>query len=310
MIDVRNISKCYADTLAVDDISFHVGKGEILGFLGPNGAGKTTTMRILTCFMPPTSGTATVAGFDIFKHSLEVRRAIGYMPENVPLYHDMRVHEFLDYRARLKGVPRKSRKKRVQDVMGKTGVADIQHRIIGQLSKGYRQRVGLAEALIHDPKVLILDEPTIGLDPNQVRQVRTLIRELGGEYTILLSTHILPEVEMTCGRVIIIDHGKIVAMDTPGNLTQHIREGSRLSLEVRGPGQEIQSAIEKIPGIVSVNRRGNGVSTFSVEVEKGRDVREDIFKTVAGNRWVLREMKTEAVSLEDIFIHITTHEQL
>jgi ABC-2 type transport system ATP-binding protein len=308
MIDVRNISKCYADTLAVDDISFHVGKGEILGFLGPNGAGKTTTMRILTCFMPPTSGTATVAGFDIFEHSLEVRRAIGYMPENVPLYHDMRISEFLDYRARLKGVPRKSRKKRILYVMGKTGIADIQQRIIGQLSKGYRQRVGLAEALIHDPKVLILDEPTIGLDPNQVRQVRTLIRELGGEYTILLSTHILPEVEMTCGRVIIIDHGRIVAMDTPGNLTQHMRGGSRLSLEVRGPGQEIQSAIEKIQGIVCVNRRGNGVSTFSVEVEKGRDVREDIFKAVADNRWVLREMKTEAVSLEDIFVHITTHE--
>ena len=308
MIDVRNISKCYADTLAVDDISFHVGKGEILGFLGPNGAGKTTTMRILTCFMPPTSGTATVAGFDIYEHSLEVRRAIGYMPENVPLYHDMRVHEFLDYRARLKGVSRKSRKKRMQDVMGKTGIVDIQHRIIGQLSKGYRQRVGLAEALIHDPKVLILDEPTIGLDPNQVRQVRTLIRELGGEYTILLSTHILPEVEMTCGRVIIIDHGRIVAMDTPGNLTQHMQGGSRLSLEVRGPGQEIQSAIEKIQGIVCVNRRGNGVSTFSVEVEKGRDVREDIFKAVADNRWVLREMKTEAVSLEDVFVHITTHE--
>jgi ABC-2 type transport system ATP-binding protein len=308
MIDVRNISKCYADTLAVDNISFQVNKGEILGFLGPNGAGKTTTMRILTCFMPPTSGAATVAGFDIFEHSLEVRRAIGYMPENVPLYHDMRVSEFLDYRARLKGVPRKSRKKRMQDVMGKTGIVDIQHRIIGHLSKGYRQRVGLAEALIHDPKVLILDEPTIGLDPNQVRQVRTLIRELGGEYTILLSTHILPEVEMTCGRVIIIDHGRIVAMDTPGNLTQHMRGGSRLSLEVRGPGQEIQSAIEKIQGIVCVNRRGNGVSTFSVEVEKGRDVREDIFKAVADNRWVLREMKTEAVSLEDVFVHITTHE--
>ncbi|MCX6339170.1 MAG: ATP-binding cassette domain-containing protein [Candidatus Aureabacteria bacterium] len=308
MIDVRNISKCYADTLAVDDLSFQVNKGEILGFLGPNGAGKTTTMRILTCFMPPTSGTATVAGFDIFEHSLDVRRVIGYLPENVPLYHDMRVSEFLDYRARLKGIPRKSRKKRMQDVMGKTGIVDIQHRIIGQLSKGYRQRVGLAEALIHDPKVLILDEPTIGLDPNQVRQVRTLIRELGGEYTILLSTHILPEVEMTCGRVIIIDHGKIVAMDTPGNLTQHMRGGSRLSLEVRGPGQEIQSAIEKIQGIVCVNRRGNGVSTFSVEVEKGRDVREDIFKAVADNRWVLREMKTEAVSLEDVFVHITTHE--
>ncbi len=308
MIDVRNISKNYADTLAVDNISFQVKKGEILGFLGPNGAGKTTTMRILTCFMPPSSGTATVGGFDIFEHSLDVRRVIGYLPENVPLYHDMRVNEFLDYRARLKGVARRLRKRRIQDVTEKTGIADISRRIIGQLSKGYRQRVGLAEALIHDPKVLILDEPTIGLDPNQVRQVRGLIRDLGGDYTILLSTHILPEVEMTCGRVIIIDHGKIVAMDTPGNLIQHMRGGAKLSLEVRGPGHEIQRAIEMIPGIIRVTRRGNGVSSFSVEVEKGRDVREDIFAAVAGNRWVLREMKTEVVSLEDVFVHITTRE--
>ncbi|MEI6634455.1 MAG: ATP-binding cassette domain-containing protein, partial [Chlamydiota bacterium] len=194
MIDARNLSKSYAVTRAVDDISFHVGKGEILGFLGPNGAGKTTTMRMLTCFMPPTSGTATVAGFDIFRQSLDVRRIIGYLPENVPLYPDMRVGEYLDYRARLKGVPRRARATRLKDVMEKTLVADVRHRIIGQLSKGYRQRVGLAEALIHDPKVLILDEPTIGLDPNQVRQVRALIKQLGGEYTILLSTHILPEV--------------------------------------------------------------------------------------------------------------------
>jgi ABC-2 type transport system ATP-binding protein len=309
MIDVRNISKKYADTLAVDNVSFQVNKGEILGFLGPNGAGKTTTMRMLTCFMPPTSGTATIAGFDIFGRSLDVRRVIGYLPENVPLYHDMRVREFLDYRARLKGVPRRLRNKRVRDVTEKTGIADIRNRIIGHLSKGYRQRVGLAEALINDPKVLILDEPTIGLDPNQVRQVRALIRELGGEYTILLSTHILPEVEMTCGRVIIIDRGRIVAMDTPGNLTQHIRGGNRLSLEVRGPGREIQRALENIAGVVRVERRGNGISTFSVEVEKGRDVRENIFTTVAQNRWVLREMKSEAVSLEDVFVHITTRER-
>jgi len=308
MIEVRNISKKYADTLAVNNISFHVNKGEILGFLGPNGAGKTTTMRMLTCFMPPTSGTATIAGFDIFDRSLDVRNIVGYLPENVPLYQDMRVREFLSYRAHLKGVPRRLRSKRVRDVTEKTGIADIRNRIIGQLSKGYRQRVGLAEALINDPKVLILDEPTIGLDPNQVRQVRSLIKELGGEYTILLSTHILPEVEMTCGRVIIIDHGKIVAMDTPGNLTQHMLGGNRLSLEVRGPGREIQSALENIPGIVRVERRGNGISTFSVEVEKGSDVREDIFATVAKNRWVLREMKSEAVSLEDVFVHITTRE--
>lgn len=309
MIDVRHLSKRYADTLAVDDISFRVQKGEILGFLGPNGAGKTTTMRILTCFMPPTSGSATVAGHDIFSHSLDVRRAVGYLPENVPLYSDMRVTEFLEYRARLKGVPRKLLKKRIQDVMEKTWIADMRHRIISHLSKGYRQRVGLAEALVHDPKVLILDEPTIGLDPNQVRQVRSLIKDLGGEYTILLSTHILPEVAMTCGRVIIIDHGRIAAMDTPERLTQHITRGARLSLEVRGPLAQVRAVLEKLPGVVGVDGRGDGVSTFTLEMEKGRDIREDIFRAIVEHRWVLREMKTEEVSLEDIFVHITTHEQ-
>jgi len=310
MIDVQHLSKRYGDTLAVDDISFRVNKGEILGFLGPNGAGKTTTMRILTCFMPPSSGGAAVADYDIFTHSLDVRRVIGYMPENVPLYSDMRVQEFLEYRARLKGVPRKSLKKRVQDVMERTMVADVRHRIIGQLSKGYRQRVGLSEALVHDPKVLILDEPTIGLDPNQVRQVRKLIRELGGEHTILLSTHILPEVAMTCGRVIIIDHGRIAAMDTPEKLMQHIKGGTtKLTLEVRGPLPQVRAAIEKISGVAKVEGRGDGVCTLTVVVEKGRDTREDIFRTVVENRWILREMKTEEVSLEDIFVHITMHEQ-
>ncbi len=309
MIDARNLSKSYAVTRAVDDISFHVGKGEILGFLGPNGAGKTTTMRMLTCFMPPTSGTATVAGFDIFRQSLDVRRIIGYLPENVPLYPDMRVGEYLDYRARLKGVPRRARATRLKDVMEKTLVADVRHRIIGQLSKGYRQRVGLAEALIHDPKVLILDEPTIGLDPNQVRQVRALIKQLGGEYTILLSTHILPEVEAICGRVIIIDHGRIVAMDTPENLIRNIRGGARLALEVRGPGEEMRQALAKIPGVEKVERRGNGVSAFTLEVRQGADVREEVARLIADRRWGLREMKKETVTLEDIFVHITMHEQ-
>jgi ABC-2 type transport system ATP-binding protein len=309
MIDVQHLSKRYATALAVDDISFQVQKGEIVGFLGPNGAGKTTTMRILTCFMPPTSGVATVAGFDIFEQSLELRRVVGYLPENVPLYFDMRVKEFLEYRARLKGVPRKKVQNRTRDVIEKCWITDVQDRLIGQLSKGYRQRVGLAETLIHDPKVLILDEPTIGLDPNQIRQVRALIKELGAEYTILLSTHILPEVEAVCGRVIIIDHGKIVAMDSPENLTRHLLGGTQLKLEIRGPGKEIQTALEKVPGIVSVSRRGDGVSVFTVEMVKGKDVREDIFRTVVDNRWVLREMSAEVVSLEDIFVHITTREK-
>lgn len=309
MIDARNLCKSYAVTRAVDNISFHVNKGEILGFLGPNGAGKTTTMRMLTCFMPPTSGTATVGGYDIFRQSLDVRRIIGYLPENVPLYPDMRVAEYLDYRARLKGVPRKGRAKRLNDVMEKTLVADVRHRIIGQLSKGYRQRVGLAESLIHDPKVLILDEPTIGLDPNQVRQVRALIKQLGGEYTILLSTHILPEVEAICGRVIIIDHGKIVAMDTPEELIRKIRGGTRLLVEVRGPGEEVRKAVAAIPGVARVDRRGDGVSILTVEVAQGADVREEIARVVAGRGWGLREMRKEKVTLEDIFVHITMQDQ-
>ncbi len=309
MIDARNLSKHYAVTRAVDNISFHVNKGEILGFLGPNGAGKTTTMRMLTCFMPPTSGTATVGGYDIFRRSLDVRRIIGYLPENVPLYPDMRVSEYLDYRARLKGVPRKGRARRLKDVMEKTQVADVGRRIIGQLSKGYRQRVGLAEALIHDPKVLILDEPTIGLDPNQVRQVRALIKQLGGEYTILLSTHILPEVEAICGRVIIIDHGRIVAMDTPENLIREIRGGSRLVVEVRGPGEEIRKAVAGIAGVRKVERRGNGVSTLAVDVREEADVREEVARVITGRGWGLREMRKEKVTLEDIFVHITMHDQ-
>lgn len=221
----------------------------------------------------------------------------------------MRVSEYLDYRARLKGVPRKGRARRLKDVMEKTQVADVGHRIIGQLSKGYRQRVGLAEALIHDPKVLILDEPTIGLDPNQVRQVRALIKQLGGEYTILLSTHILPEVEAICGRVIIIDHGRIVAMDTPENLIREIRGGSRLVVEVRGPGEEIRKAVAGIAGVRKVERRGNGVSTLAVDVREEADVREEVARVITGRGWGLREMRKEKVTLEDIFVHITMHDQ-
>lgn len=309
MIDVQHLSKSFGETRAVDDISFRVNSGEVLGFLGPNGAGKTTTMRILTCFMPPSSGTATIAGSDIFRNSLEVRRSVGYLPENVPLYDEMRVSEFLDFRARLKGVTGKRRRKRLQDVMEKCWITDVRRRIIGQLSKGYRQRVGLAEALIHDPKILILDEPTIGLDPNQIRKVRSLIKELGGDYTILLSTHILPEVEAVCGRVIIIDDGRIVAMDTPENLTHRVKGLARLTLEVRGPGDDIRNTLEGLPGVIRVNRSGNGISTFSLEMERGKDLREEIFKTIVANNWILREMKSEAITLEEIFVHITTREQ-
>ena len=228
MIKVDHLAKRYADVYAVNDISFEVHQGEILGLLGPNGAGKTTTMRILTCYMPATSGTATVAGYDVFRESINVRKQIGYLPENVPLYPEMRVREYLSFRAKLKRVPARERKTKIDECIEKCRIKEVQNQIVGTLSKGYRQRVGLADTLVNDPKILILDEPTIGLDPNQIRQVRQLIKELGEKHTILLSTHILPEVEMLCGRVIIVNKGKIVAMDTPSNLGTQLRGGSNM----------------------------------------------------------------------------------
>lgn len=309
MIQVEHLSKRYGDKLAVDDISFRVHEGEILGFLGPNGAGKSTTMRILTGFIPATSGTAKVAGYDVFTDSLNVRRQIGYLPENVPLYPEMRVNEYLLFRSQLKGVPRKERRTKIQEALEKCGVVEVQNQIIGTLSKGYRQRVGLTDAMLHDPKILILDEPTIGLDPNQIRQIRTLIKELGRKHTILLSTHILPEVEMICGRVIIINKGKLVAMDTPSNLTSRLRGVATVSLEAKGPFERIKSVLEGVSGVLNVKGE-NGAEThrFIVEVDKGGDAREEIFKTFVENQWVLLEMKKEAVTLEEVFHQITTME--
>ncbi len=233
MIKVENLTKRYAGHTAIQDLSFEVGKGEIMGFLGPNGAGKSTTMRILSSFMPPTSGRASIAGFDIFEQSLQARAHLGYMPENVPLYTDMRVTEYLDYRAALKGVPHRRIAERVGDVKELCGLKEVEKKLIGALSKGYRQRVGLADALVHEPDLLILDEPTSGLDPNQIRQVRDLIKNLGKQHTILLSTHILPEVEMTCSRVIIINKGRIEACDTPENLLGEIRTATGVVLEAK-----------------------------------------------------------------------------
>ncbi len=311
MIQVEHLSKRYGDKLAVDDISFEVHEGEILGFLGPNGAGKTTTMRIITGFIPATSGNVRVANYDVFTDSLMVRKQIGYLPENVPLYHEMRVNEYLMFRAQLKGVTRKERRAKIQEALEKCGVVDVQNQIVGTLSKGYRQRVGLADALVHDPKILILDEPTIGLDPNQIRQVRTLIKELGEHHTILLSTHILPEVEMICGRVIIINKGKLVAMDTPSNLTSKLRGGATLHLEAKGPFEPIKTCLESVSGVFSVRGQDNGQEShyFSLEIDKTKDAREEIFRTFVDNGWVLLEMKKEAVTLEEVFHHITTKER-
>ncbi len=310
MIEVKNLIKKYHDKAAVNDISFEVKKGEILGFLGPNGAGKTTTLRMLTCFVPPTSGTAKVAEYDIFTQSLEVRKRIGYLPENLPLYPEMRVAEYLSYRARLKKVPSKDIKKRVQEAMERCWITDHQRRIVGQLSKGYRQRVGLADVLVHNPPILFLDEPTVGLDPNQIRETRKLIRELGKEHTIVLSTHILPEVEMICDRVVIISHGKLIASDTPEALRKRLQGGMSVQMEVRGPKEEVLSEFVKFPGVVKVDHwEKDGVVSLTLTTENNRDIREDLFIAVSRKGWVLRELKLEGASLEEIFVQITTQEE-
>jgi len=309
MINVKHLTKRYVNIAAVDDISFDVGEGEIVGLLGPNGAGKTTTMRILTCFMPATEGVATVAGFDVFTDSLNVRQQIGYLPENVPLYLDMRVKEYLMFRAKLKYIPRRERKKKIDYCLEMCGISDVQNQITGTLSKGYRQRVGLADALVHDPKILILDEPTIGLDPNQIRQIRQVIKDLGQKHTILLSTHILPEVEMICDRIMIINKGKIVAMDTPKNLMKQLKSSANVVLEIRGDGEKIKDSLSNIGGVRSVVWKEKGdANEFVVEAVGDKDIREDIFKCIVKDNYTLREMKRQTVTLEEIFHQITTKE--
>ena len=308
MIAVESLTKRFASVVAVDNISFKVEQGEILGFLGPNGAGKSTTMRILTCFMPATSGKAAIDGFDVFTQSLQVRQRIGYMPENTPLYPDMRVDEYLNFRARLKGVSYKERRKKIGYRLDQCGIADVQHRIIGQLSKGYRQRVGLAESLLHDPKVLVLDEPTIGLDPNQIRQTRQLIKDLGKNHTIILSTHILPEVEHVCRRVIIIAKGKIVADEAVDSLrARMMKRGATVHAEVRGQGAQVKAALEKIDGVKKIvwQEKGADLHDFLVSSEKERDIRPDIFQAVVSNGAILLAMAYEKVTLEDVFSQIT-----
>jgi ABC-2 type transport system ATP-binding protein len=306
MIKVENLTKRYAGNTAIKDLSFEVGQGEIMGFLGPNGAGKTTTMRILASFMPPTSGRASVAGFDIFEQSLQARAHLGYMPENVPLYSDMRVTEYLDYRAALKGVPHRRVAERVGDVKELCGLKEVEKKIIGTLSKGYRQRVGLADALLHEPDLLILDEPTIGLDPNQIRQVRELIKNLGKQHTILLSTHILPEVEMTCSRVIIIHKGRIEACDTPENLLSQIRQAGGVLVEAKTGNDNGAEELKKISGVRDVTMDGDGDwKVFSLRVESGVDVREEVFRLAAARRWSVRELTQRRATLEDVFVELT-----
>ena len=306
MIKVEKLTKRYAGTTAIKGLDFEVGKGEIMGFLGPNGAGKSTTMRILAGFMPPTSGRASIAGFDVFEQSLQAREHLGYMPENVPLYNDMRVTEYLNYRAALKGVAHRRVGERVGDVKELCGLKEVEKKLIGSLSKGYRQRVGLADALVSEPDLLILDEPTIGLDPNQIRQVRELIRNLGQQHTILLSTHILPEVEMTCSRVIIINKGQIEACDTPDNLLGQIRQAGRLVVEAKVGDDDGVEELKKIAGIRDVTSENDGDwKLFALRVESGVDVREEVFRLARDRHWTLRELTQRRATLEDVFVEIT-----
>jgi len=310
MIEVENLTKRYAGVTALNGVSFAVNRGEIVGFLGPNGAGKSTTMKILTGFIPATAGRVRVAGHEVMEDSLAVRRRIGYMPENNPLYGDMRVREYLKFRAKLKGVPRADRGERLDEVMEMTGITDVRRRVIGQLSKGYRQRVGLADALLADPDLLILDEPTIGLDPNQIRQVRQLIKDLGQRHTILISTHILPEVEMTCNRVIIIHRGRILASDAPEKLMKTLHAGGVVNVEVRASGPDVQAKLHLLDGVagVTVTPLENGYVRAEVEPKPGTDPRERIAQAAASSGWALRELSRSRTTLEDIFVHITREE--
>jgi gliding motility-associated transport system ATP-binding protein len=307
VIEVQNLTKRYGPVTAVDGVSFRVERGEILGFLGPNGAGKTTTMRILTGYMPATEGKAVVAGFDVFDQAIEAKRRTGYLPETPPLYPDMTVMEYLAFVAKIKGVPPADQKQRVRAVMERTHVADMANRLCSKLSKGYKQRVGLAQALIHNPDVLILDEPTAGLDPKQINETRLLIKELAGDHTIILSTHILPEVSQTCQRVVIINKGKVVAVDTPGNLTDRLHGSATMYVQVDAHGSDASAALSGVPGVTQVveSDRRDGLVGYEVASESGRDVRRELASTVVTRGWGLVELRPARVSLEEVFIALT-----
>ncbi len=315
MIEVQHLTKRYGPFTAVDDVSFRVEKGEILGFLGPNGAGKTTTMRVLTGYMPATDGTATVAGFDVFANPVEAKRRIGYLPETPPLYPDMTVREYLTFVAKLKlpkTVSKSERTERIDSAMRKTHVDDMANRHCSRLSKGYKQRVGLAQALLHDPEVLILDEPTAGLDPKQIIETRDLIRGLAGNHTIVLSTHILPEVSQTCNRVVIINKGRVVAVDTPDNLTRQLKGSATLYVQVDASGADAAAALATVPGVRGVSPFDrddqDGHLGFEITAETDRDVRRDVARVIVDKGWGLLELRPLRMSLEDIFLQLTTDE--
>ncbi len=308
MIKVEGLTKRYARNIAVDNISFEVEKGQIVGFLGPNGAGKTTTMRVLTCFMPPTSGSASIAGFDVQQSPMEVKRRIGYLPETPPLYPDMEVAEYLDFVGRIKGIPVGELAKRIDDVAQKCAIGDVKKKLIGKLSKGYRQRVGLAQAILHNPDVLILDEPTSGLDPQQIIETRDLIKGLAGDHTIILSTHILPEVEQICEKVIIIAKGKVVATDSVENLTSRLRGSETVAIEVISTDlSAVQTRLEQVAGVSRVMHKESKDDRlhFTVESLEGRHIRPALAKAVIDAGWSLNELHGMALSLEEIFLELT-----
>jgi len=310
VIEVQHLTKQYGPFTAVDNISFTVQRGEILGFLGPNGAGKTTTMRVLTGYMPPTDGKAVVAGYDVLEQPIEAKRRTGYLPETPPLYPDMTVREYLTFCARIKGVAAAGRTARINTVMERTRIADMAKRHCGKLSKGYRQRVGLAQALLHNPDVLILDEPTAGLDPKQIIETRKLIRELAGDHTIVLSTHILPEVSQTCQRVVIINKGRVVAVDSVENLTARAGTSTSVYVQIDAAGADPLPVLQSITGVTKVDASDTAdrAGGFDVQSEQGRDVRRDLASAIVTRGWGLLELRTVRRSLEDVFLHLTTEE--
>ena len=322
MIVASQLTKAYGPVLAVDRVSFEVPRGEIVGFLGPNGAGKSTTLRMLTCYLPPTSGGATVNGFDIFHQSDRVRANLGYLPENVPLYTEMKVDEYLDFRGRLRKMDRAERRKRIDYVVERCWLGGVRRRIIGHLSKGYRQRVGLADALLHNPAVLILDEPTVGLDPTQIRETRKLIKDLRGDHTVLLSTHILPEVEAVCDRAIVIAGGRVAAQGTPDELRTSRRMTARVLVECKGPAREVENALARVSGVSRVEMldhhdgaaAGSGGTTngkyvtAAIRPKESYDVREEVARTVIQHGWPLREIRLEHATLEEFFVQVTANQ--
>jgi len=308
VIELNGLTRYYGPKRAISDVSFNVKKGEILGLLGPNAAGKTTTMRILTCFMPPTSGKATIGGFDIFENSIDVRRITGYLPENPPLYTDLTVEDYLRFVAKIKGIESARIQKEIENVIEKTTIGDVRTRVIGKLSKGFKQRVGLAQSLLNNPQVVILDEPTVGLDPKQIIEIRELIKNLAGDHTVILSSHILPEVEQTCERVVIINDGLVVAEDTPENLTRRMTGSERILLQVEGDEDKVKSVLTSFPDVTDVNTKNkNGI--IDIVVESKKDLRKEFAQSIIENKMGLIELQSDKVTLEDIFLHLTTKEE-